>query len=81
VYDGILTQSIKNIDQIELVINAFITQMPDAERLKIIDEADKRIDINYNDLKSYTEQNVLISLQRSRTQSEIESIRLLYGIQ
>lgn len=81
VYDGILSQSIKNIDQIEIVINAFITQMNDADRLRIIDEADRRIDDNYNDLKQFTQENILISLQRAKGQSEINAIKQLYGIQ
>lgn len=80
VYDGILAQSIKNIDQIEMVINAFVTQMNDADRLRIIDEADRRIDENYNDLKQFTQENILISLQRSKDQSEINSVKMLYGI-
>src|SRR5699024_783495 len=36
VYSGILDESVKNIEQMQLVINAFITQMTDAKRLEII---------------------------------------------
>ena len=39
VYTGILDESVKNIDQLQLVINAFVTQMSDAKRLEIINTA------------------------------------------
>ncbi len=63
VYSGILDQSVKNLDQIYLVINAFATQMSDAERLKIIDGAASRIDQNYSDLKEFNNNNIKLSLQ------------------
>ncbi len=38
VYSGIMAESIKNLDQLFLVINAFATQMSDAKRLEIVNE-------------------------------------------
>jgi len=81
VYDGIYEQSVKNLDQVYLVINAFATQMDDADRLKIIDEADRRISNNYNDLKNFTQQNSLISLQRAKDQADADMVKALYGLQ
>ena len=80
VYSGILKESAKNIDQILLIVSSFKTQMSDAERLNLINEAANRIDGNVEDLKKFNTQNILLSLQRSKTQKEINKIQNLYGI-
>jgi hypothetical protein len=81
VYDGILAQSVENVGAIETVINAFLVQMNDADRLRIIDEAGRRIDKNATDLRQYTQENIMLSLQRSRGQSDLQAVRSLYGLQ
>ncbi len=81
VYTGILDESVKNIDQIFLVINSFTTQMTDAKRLEIINAAADQIDINYNDLKAFNQQTILLSLQRAKAQNDVDVIKKLYGLQ
>jgi len=81
VYTGILNESAKNLDQILLVVNAFKTQMSDAKRLELINEAADRIEVNYSDLRQFNTQNILMSLQRSKSQDQIEEVQQLYGIQ
>jgi len=80
VYSGILNQSINNIKELELVIQALVTQMDDADRLHIIDGAGERIDRNYSDLRQYTQENILLSMQRAKDQNDLNAIRGLYGI-
>ncbi len=80
VYSGILKESAKNIDQILLIVNSFKTQMTDAERLELINKAADRIDQNFRDLKKFNTQNILLSLQRSKSKQEIDKIQTLYGI-
>ena len=80
VYSGILDQSVKNLDQIYIVINAFATQMSDAERLKIIDGAANRIDQNYADLKEFNNNNIQLSLQRSKDENDLNTVKQLYGL-
>lgn len=80
VYSGILDQSVKNLDQIYMVINAFATQMSDAERLKIIDAAADRIDQNYSDVKEFTNQSIRLSLQRSKDANDLNTVKQLYGL-
>jgi conjugation system TraG family ATPase len=80
VYNGILTQSIANIQQLSLVINALVTQMEDSDRLHIIDAAGDRIDKNYSDLRSFTQENILLSLQRSKDQQDLGFVKSLYNI-
>ena len=80
IYTGILDESIKNIDQIQLVINAYATQMTDAKRLEIIHAAGNNIDLNINDLRQFNQQNVIISLQRSKEKNDIDVVKKLYGL-
>jgi hypothetical protein len=81
VYTGILDESIKNIDQIHLVINAFATQMTDAKRLEIIHAAGNNIEENITDLRQFNQQNIIISLQRSKEKNDIDVVKKLYGLE
>lgn len=80
VYDGILGESMKNIDQIFLIIESFTTQMNDLKRLEIINTAADQIDSNYNDLRLFNQQNVLLSLQRAKTHADVNKVKQFYGI-
>lgn len=80
VYKGILDASVKNLDQILLVVNSFRTQMSDARRLEIISAAADQMDANYNDLKAFNTQNSLMSIQRAQSIDEVTVLRQLYGI-
>lgn len=81
VYSGIIDESVKNLNQIFIVINSFQTQMSDAKRLEIINAAADRIDVNYNDLKMFNQQGVIISLQRAKAQNDVDVVKKLYGLQ
>ncbi|MGX5690266.1 conjugal transfer protein TraI [Arcticibacter tournemirensis] len=81
VYTGILNESAKNLDQILLIINSFKTQMSDAKRLELINEAAERIEGNYNDLKEFNNQNILMSLERATSRRQLETVQKLYGIE
>ncbi len=80
VYAGILNESLKNIEQMQLVTNAFTTQMSDAKRLEIIHSAGDQIDQNITDLRQFNQQNIIISLQRSKEKNNIDVVKSLYGI-
>jgi hypothetical protein len=80
VYSGILNESLKNIDQIFLVLDSFTTQMNDAKRLEIINSAADQIDTNYDDLMQFNRQNVLLSIQRAKTQRDVNAVKKFYGI-
>ena len=81
VYSGIIDESIKNMDQILLVVTSFSTQMDDAKRIQIINAAANAIDENYNDLIQFNQQNISLSVQRSKDLSEINQVKSLYGLQ
>jgi hypothetical protein len=81
VYSGILSETVKNIDQMLLVVNSFKTQMTDAKRIELIDKAANKVDENYSDLQIFTSQNTMLSLQRSKGEAEIASVKQMYGLQ
>ncbi|MEJ7691584.1 conjugal transfer protein TraI [Daejeonella sp.] len=80
VYSGILNASVKNLDQIILIVNSFGTQMSDAKRLELINAAADRIDENYSDLKQFNQQNIILSLTRAKSERDIQLTRRFYGI-
>ncbi len=75
-----LDESLKNIDQLFLVANAFATQMSDAKRLQIVNTVSEEIEQHYVDLKQFNNQNKMISLHRSSEKGEIEYAKRLYGL-
>jgi hypothetical protein len=80
VYSGILDESVKNIDQISLIIKSFTTKMSDAKRLELINNAADQVDVNYFDLVEFNRQNTLLSLQRAKTETEVQAVKKLYGL-
>lgn len=80
IYSGILDESLKSIDQLFLVVNAFKTQMSDAKRLEIINTVSDNLEQQFMDLKEFNNQNKIISLQRASEKGDIEYVRRLYGI-
>jgi len=81
VYTGIFDESLQNLDQLFLVINAFATTMTDAKRLEIIDQVAGNINGNYTDLQQFNQQNKLLSLQRAKNEQEIRTTKALYGLE
>lgn len=80
VYTEILEESVKNIDQIFLILDSFATQMSDLKRLEIINKAADQIDGNYDDLTMFNQQNILLSLQRAKTEADVNQVKQFYGI-
>jgi hypothetical protein len=81
VYSGILDEGLRNLDQVLLVVNAFVTQMSDAKRMDIINSAQKGIEKNYYDLRQFNNQNMLLSLQRAADDSDARTVKKLYGLE
>jgi hypothetical protein len=80
VFQGILDESSKNMEQVIMVVNAFVTQMGDAERMAIINHAARQMQKNYNDLKLFNTRNIQLSLQRANGQEDLETVEKIYGL-
>lgn len=81
VYSGIINESIKNLDQLFLVVNAFNTEMTDGKRLEVINGVAGHIDENLNDLRQFNNENIKLIIQRSRDEAEILRLKAIYGIE
>lgn len=80
VYKGILGESVQNLDMIVKVINSFQTQMTDAQRIAVITQAGTRIEQNFADLLEFNMNTYQLSLNRAKTQYEVNRIKRLYGL-
>lgn len=80
VYTGIVDESLKNLDQLFLVVGSFGTKMTDGKRIEIINRVAEAIDENLNDLRDFNSENVQLSLQRSKDENEVKSVKALYNL-
>lgn len=80
IYTGMMEESVKSLDQLFLVVNAFATQMSDAKRMEIITTASTAVEQQFLDLKEFNDQNKVLSLQRASAKGEIEYAKRLYGL-
>ena len=80
IYSGMMDESLKSIDQLFLVVNAFATQMTYAKRLEIINTVSDNLEQQYGDLKDFNNQNKMLSIQRASELGEIEYVKRLYGL-
>ncbi len=80
VYKGILQESLKNIDQIGMIIKSFAMEMSDAQRLELLRETSDRIEQNFNDLTLFNRQNILLRIQRARDRKEVETVKRMYNL-
>lgn len=80
VYTGIVDESLKNLDQLFLVVGSLGTKMTDGKRIEIVNRVAAAIDENLNDLRDFNSENVQLSLQRSKDEHEIKSVKALYNL-
>jgi hypothetical protein len=78
VYTGMLEKSVENMQQLMLVMESFTTQMNDADRLKIINKTADDVQEVLTDMNKFTNQNMLLSVQRAGTLEEAKVIRAFY---
>ena len=80
VYSGMLRQGLYNLDRLETVVNAFTTQMTDAQRLAIIHQVRNEMDKTYYDLVDFNQQNYALSIERTKGRHEIDVLKKLYNM-
>ena len=81
VYSGILSESLKNIEQLDLAVTNLTTQMTDGKRLELIHRADKNLDKNVSDMRSFNDRNIRLSLARADDAQQAAELEQLYGLQ
>ena len=81
VYSGIMDESLKNIEQLELVVTSFSTQMSDGARLELIHRCGSGLDKNISALRSFNDRNARVSISRAQDEKEAQDLKQLYGVQ
>ena len=81
VLSGIVSESVKNIDQITLLLESFSVQMSDADRMRLIQHASDNVNGEIGTLRAFNNQNAAISLQRATDLNDLASVKQLYGLQ
>lgn len=79
VYANLFDESVKNLDELAMVITAGKLRMSDDERLQAIDRVYASIENQFTFLKEFNNNTALLSLTRKSEQAEIRMSRRLNG--
>lgn len=80
IYSGILHSAGGTLDNLQLVINAYATQMSDAMRLNIIISVEEDISNHLKDLRQLNERNKVLRLQRISERNQLEQMKKIHGL-
>jgi len=80
VYNNLVSQSLKNLDDLSMIVTDSKLRMSDAERLTAIDEIylESHNELSY--LRKFNNQASRISWQRSQRTVDKQSVRSIYGL-
>lgn len=78
VYDNLIRQTLKQVEELLLVITAGKLRMSDDERLAAIDRIFVSVESQYGFMHTFSNSTKLLSLQRKTEQDQIDRMRLLH---
>ncbi len=79
VYSNLFNESLKNLDELFMVITAGQLRMSDDERMRAIDEIYARIEDQFAFLEDFNSSTAYLSLQRKAEQAELKMMKKLHG--
>jgi DNA repair ATPase RecN len=79
VYSNLFNESVKNLDELVMVITAGKLRMSDDERMQAIDKIYASIENQFSFLQDFNSSTSYLSLQRQSEQTEIEMSRRILG--
>jgi len=80
IFSGLVSESVRDADGVLTVVSAFVTQMDDAGRIKIIDAVENDMQKIFDDLRQFTSEQIQLSMQRALEKNDAESVKKLYGL-
>ncbi|WP_201747952.1 TerB family tellurite resistance protein [Chitinophaga vietnamensis] len=80
VYGHLTKESLKNIEELVLIVTASKLRMSDDERLEGIDRIYAEMQDAWLFLCNFNNKARMLALQRAKTNNDIEAIKALYGI-
>lgn len=78
VYDNLIRQSLKHVEELFIVITAGTLRMSDDERLQTIDRIFVSVESQYSFVREFSNSTKLLSMQRKSEQLQIDRMRLLH---
>ena len=79
VYGNLFNESIKNLDELVMVITAGKLRMSDDERMQAIDKIYASVEDQFSFLKDFNSSTLYLSMQRQNEQTEIDMARKIHG--
>ena len=80
VYANLFDQSVKNIDDLAMIITAGKLRMSDDERLQAIDKLYEEILDQYSFLNEFNNSAAILAVQREKDQMDIDLMRKVHGL-
>lgn len=80
IYENLLKQSLRNLDELTAVITAGKMRMTDDERLKTIDRIYDEMENKLTFLRHFTNSTSVLSIQRAKEKSDVKIIQDLYEV-
>jgi DNA repair ATPase RecN len=80
IYDNLLKQSLRNLDELTGVITAGKMRMSDDERLKAIDRIFEDMQDKLVFLRDFNSNTTLLAVQRAKEKNDVKTIQHIYGI-
>jgi len=79
VYGNLFNESVRNLDELLMIVTAGELRMNDEERLRAIDHVYERVLGQFNFLRSFNNSTSLLSLQRKLERADIEVSKKLHN--
>lgn len=80
VYGNLLSESLKRVEELVMVITAGKLRMSDDERLKAIDRIYDDVIEQYSFLNEFSNSTAVLSLQREKEKMDVDLMRKIHGI-
>ena len=80
VYNNLLKESLRNLDELTTIITAGKTRMSDDERLQAIDRIYADMQDKLTFLRHFNNNTTILAVQRAKERNDVQAIQKIYGI-
>ncbi|KGO85881.1 hypothetical protein Q765_13680 [Flavobacterium rivuli WB 3.3-2 = DSM 21788] len=80
VYDNLFNQSLRNLDELTVVITAGELRMSDSERLEAIDKIHADMQDKLLFLRDFNNNTSVLAVQRAKERNEVNTMRSIYRV-
>lgn len=80
VYNNLLKESLRNLDELATIITAGKARMSDDERLQAIDRIYADMEDKLMFLRHFNSNTTILAVQRAKERNDVQALRKIYGI-